>query len=181
MLLALGCSFDPPLVRSGADAPADGASFADGADGPIVIDAGLFDARPPDARVDAPPCPGDYPGGYRFVAVGATWTAAEADCENDGVGTHLMVLDTSAEGTELVDSLSTASRTWFGSSDRRIESNWRWVTGGTAPNLGSTEASDCGYYYIHSAGIPGQQQEDCVNVYPYLCECDHIAADPSAY
>jgi hypothetical protein len=83
---------------------------------PPPVDAAVDDAPPPppvDAGVDAPPPPPDAaaptcPGGYvavdglasRYRVVTSQyrrWTGAEADCEDDGAGTHLVVLDSAAE------------------------------------------------------------------------------------
>jgi hypothetical protein len=187
ILLTAGCKFDPP-----ASLPiSDGAMTGDGAGGDgqgdgAAIDGAPTDARPPDASVDAPACPATYTAAtsstrYRFVESITTWLGAEQDCEDDGFGTHLMVIDETAE-EDLVDALSNASRTWIGASDRANEGTWRWVTGASSASLGSTPNVDCGYYYLHPTdGTPGPQEADCDTANAYLCECDLTPADPTAY
>ncbi len=156
-------------------------------DGPVIdgprIDARLVDA-PPDASMGLV-CPSGYmavtgqTSKYRVVTTPVGWAAAELDCENDGSGTHLAVIDNATEDAA-VDALTGAS-IWFGLTDIKVEGQPRWVTGalpvytnyGTMQN---TAAYDCAGVYQGKWAWG-----DCTTLIKYVCECDGIAADPNAY
>ena len=197
---------DAPLVvdaaATGADAAATGADGAAGdapSDGGIdpSVDAGADASVPPiDAGVDAPPPPPDAaaptcPGGYvavdglasRYRVVTSQyrrWTGAEADCEDDGAGTHLVVLDSAAE-LALLDA-RLGETFWVGVSDRVNEGTWRTVTGVPALlpwNSGEPNdilGEDCGE--IAGGGL---NDLDCGAFRRYVCECDGLPAIPGAY
>lgn len=165
-----------------ADARLDDGAATDAPDG----DAPPIDALS-DAATDAASgmCPGTYvaiPGQtsrYRTVMTARTWSEAEADCEADGAGTHLAVVDNMAEDSA-VDALTGAS-IWFGLTDRKIEGTPRWVTGTTPSytNYGganNTSAYDCAGIY-QSKWAWGE----CATLIKYVCECDGIPAQASAY
>jgi len=159
----------------------DDASSTDGA----AVDASS-DAPTIDAPVDAAAmCPASYlavagqPSKYRTVTTPQTWTAAEADCEDDGNGTHLAVVGSMAEDAA-VDALTGAS-IWFGLTDRKVDGTPRWVTGATPTytnygGAGNTTAYDCAGIY-QSKWAWGE----CTTLIKYVCECDGVAADPTAY
>lgn len=141
-----------------------------------------------DAAVDAVvamTCPVTYlaVGGqtskYRTVTMAKTWTAAEQDCENDGVGMHLAVVDDMAEHVA-VDALTGAS-IWFGLTDRKVEGTPRWVTGATPTYTNYGPMTNSGPY--DCAGIYQSEWAwgDCSTQIPYVCECDGVTADPTAY
>ncbi len=136
--------------------------------------------------IDAPlpVCPTDYVlrdgSRYRFVLNTASWTVAEADCENDSIGlTHLAVLGTNELAT--VDAVSSASRTWVGLSDRVTDGVWLWVTGGTGPALGSGQSSCADLDAGDRFGGPQLQNDDCTTGRSYVCECDLTPANPATY
>src|SRR5688572_8820266 len=100
------CEFDPRGLDPGRP----------GGDGGVVRDGApldQLDGRPGDAGPDAGPdgrddddCPADYVPGpdgpgrgssYRYIQAGAGWLTAEADCEDDGEGTHLVTIEDAAE------------------------------------------------------------------------------------
>jgi len=160
-----------------------GATGDAGVDGPLdaPIDA------PIDARIDAPACPAGYvsmgTSSYRYVSTLVTWAAAEADCADDGFGTHLVVAADTGEVT-IVDTISTASRTWIGLTDLRIPDLWRWVTGAVGPTLllGGNSPGDCGQHYDVATDLPKRlQNRNCAQTAAYLCECDGVAPDPNAF
>lgn len=150
-----------------------------------ALDASTLDAPASDAPADAATCPTSYaavPGQlshYRIVPTPQTWSLAEADCEDDGVGTHLAVVDTMAEDAA-VDALTGAS-IWFGLTDRKVEGTPRWVTGATPTYTnyggpGNTAAYDCSGIYQGKWAWG-----DCTTLIRYVCECDGMAAQPTAY
>jgi hypothetical protein len=174
---------DAPAIDAADDAPAIDAPAIDAP----AIDAPAIDAPPIDAPpIDAPAmCPSSYmtvtgqTSHYRTVTTPQTWTAAEADCEDDGVGTHLAVIGSVSEDAA-VDALTGAS-IWFGLTDRKVEATPRWVTGATPiyTNYGTmtnTTAYDCAGIY-QGKWAWGQ----CTTLIPYVCECDGVPADPTAY
>ena len=159
---------------------------SDGAIGDAPVIDGLIDGMI-DGAPDAPPggCPASYmavsgqTSMYRVVTTQSSWTNAEADCENDGSGTHLAVVDDAAEHTA-VDALTGAS-IWFGLTDRKVEGTPRWVTGAQPvyTNYGPAQ-NETGY---DCAGIYQGKWAwgDCLTLIKYVCECDGIAPDPTSY
>jgi hypothetical protein len=187
-----------PSVDAGADASVPPIDAGVDAPPPPPVDAAV-DAPPPppvDAGVDAPPPPPDAaaptcPGGYvavdglasRYRVVTSQyrrWTGAEADCEDDGAGTHLVVLDSAAE-LALLDA-RLGETFWVGVSDRVNEGTWRTVTGVPALlpwNSGEPNdilGEDCGE--IAGGGL---NDLDCGAFRRYVCECDGLPAIPGAY
>ena len=148
------------------------------------VDAGV-DA-PIDAPLDAPMCPTDYvvmgTSSYRLVTTLTGWAAAQADCADDGFGTHLAVAADVGE-IALVDTISTASRTWLGITDVKVPATWRWVTGAVGPIVpDSITPGDCGYYFDATGGGTALvQNRTCTSLYAYLCECDLVPSDPTAF
>jgi hypothetical protein len=160
--------------------------------------------RPADAAVDGPPdayvqktC---LQLGYTITIgtshyrslgmVTATWTDAEADCEDDASSanmyrTHLVVLSNDVEASNVYSMvIGSAGDFWVGLSDRVVANNFKWVTneptGYPPANTGAPWAT----------GEPsGGAGEDCVrdnssvNMYDticdnsrfYACECDLYA------
>lgn len=173
VVVLAGCSFEGQPV--GGDAAPTEAGVGDAATSDAVVDA------PADAPADAPSCPTAYThmaGGsrYRVVAAPAMWLAAEQDCENDGVGTHLVVAERLDEAG-LVDTISSATA-WIGASNRRDAAVWRWVTGAVTTTFGSTDSTECGQYTtMHDAF----RSVACNDQRGYVCECDGMPADPDAY
>jgi hypothetical protein len=155
-----------------------------GLDGECVM--GGSDGGPSDGS-QAPNCPSNYlvvgslPGGYRYSSTGAMWLAAEADCEDDGAGSHLASIDSAGENTTIQSQLVPTARFWMGLTDRVNEGTYRTVT-----NVVQT-------YLPWESGEPGSEDdcitaktgqfadEDCTDVRPYLCECDGVAAVPASY
>jgi len=161
-------------------------------------DAAMADAPPSDTPVDttdamsdaASVCPGSYvsSGGqtskYRAVMAASPWLAAQMDCADDGLGTHLVVINDAAENT-VVDALTGASVAWIGFSDRITEGSFRAVTGSVvnftswgAGNPDGGAVQNC--MAIYGGNLWGDG--DCVYAMPgYVCECDGIPSDPTAF
>ena len=176
-LCVSACSFDHGSLH---DAAPDDAQFGPRDGGIPVTDA-------PDGP-QASGCPSGYLGtstmGYRYVAIPASWLAAEQDCDDDGVGVHLAVLVPTNEGMA-VDAVSTASETWIGASNRR--GTWRWVTGASLSPPNSLIGTRCALWSSGSDEQGPWQQpagintRDCNDTRPYVCECDGVEPDPSAF
>lgn len=186
---AVSCGFDTGgwTGGGGADPDAAGPAVADAnpttdaaraGDGGPALDAGF--ACPPDYEIA-----GENGSAYR-AGTNLGWLAAESACEQDGPGTHLVVIDDTAENTT-VDAISAASRTWIGYSDLITADSWRWVTsqpalddgwdtgGGGADEPDGT--GDCAA--IDQNG--SWQDQSCADSRDYVCECDGRSADPDAF
>jgi len=168
-------------VDAALDASTDDAALDASPDG-----APPGDAPATDAAADAPAmCPASYAAvtgqtsHYRTVTTAQTWINAELDCEDDGTGTHLAVVDNVAEHTA-VDALTGAS-IWFGLTDRKVEATPRWVTGATPTYTNYGGANNTGPY--DCAGIYQGKWAwgDCTTLIPYVCECDGIPPQSTAY
>lgn len=92
------CSFDDSACSSGwryDEHAEDG--YAGQCVGMEPVDASV-DTVPVDALMQAPGCPTGYyvisgqSGGYRYVTTQADWLTAEQDCDDDGSGTHLVIV-----------------------------------------------------------------------------------------
>lgn len=173
--------FDRTLeVDTLADANLDDGSLGDGS----LTDGSLADGSLADGAAVA--CPALYSfaiGSSRYRVGGqTTWTAAEASCEADGAGIHLAVIDSASEMTTLA-ALTGNTRTWVGISDRKTDNVFLRVTGGVAPFLPwrSGDPSQAGS--ACAAWDPPSQYRDevCGQGRQFVCECDGIPADPSAY
>jgi hypothetical protein len=151
--------------------------------------------------IDAAGCPAGYvqlaglPSRYRLSGgsgpIGdplarGTWVMAEADCADDGVGTHLAIAETQAEHEAFVDVVSGASR-WLGVTDRKSEGTWRTITGGTTFfALWSSPPQDTGSDCLILTRVPSHEGSFCDDPDPqwhkgYICECDGVAVDPTAF
>jgi hypothetical protein len=185
-----GCTFDAnglPGTLPGPDARVE----ADA--GPL--DAAAVDAEPPP---DAPTpdaafvCPAGYvkstvAGGtsYRLVQQSRGWAAAEADCEDDSFGlTHLAVIGDAFE-LNAVSIVATVPEVWIGVSDRVEEAQYLAVTGESAPFLpwGSGEPNDSGLGGEDCVELNEEvfNDENCLGLLFYVCECDGVPADNDAF
>ncbi len=114
---------------------------------------------------------------FRDVPTGASWTAAEADCENDVDGaTHLIVLSSQAEVT-----LMAAKRGWVGLFDNDTNlftsvtgepNDLRPFAGGQPDNGNGNE--NCVQYKDNN----GLDDDQCNNSHRYVCECDGLPRAP---
>jgi len=147
-----------------------------------------IDASPPDAMPDAASCPSGYAPAavgtsmYRTVAGFSSWTSAEADCEDDGPGTHLVVIDDAAENAAVDDMLF--GNLWLGLSDRVTEGSFLAVTGGAAPFLAwaAFQPDDfLGQDCVSMNENARYSDVDCGSLRGYVCECDGVAPDPASY
>jgi len=163
MLLLGACGrvgFEPSADAGGADAATDG-----GLSCPNLY-----------TRIDG--------GCYRFVinpTVELAWIDAEAACEADAAGAHLMIADTDAEIAAAVTMFGTASDAWIGLSDRVTEGTYLTVTG-AAPYLVWAAAEpdgngDCVQLFL--GGRLGDR--DCLATNDYVCEYDGRPVVPSAF
>lgn len=161
-------------------APIDGTSSADAPDGPVDGSAPSVGQLCMDAGYTLHGL--SY---YRVVGAGATWDAAEVDCEDDVAvtagalaSTHLVVFKSQPE-VGVVASLST-SDVWVGYSDRRNEASFLWVTdepGTFSPPInGNADAKDCGLLRMG-----GFHARDCTDLESYVCECDTFAVNRDNY
>ena len=149
---------------------------------------GLSGACVPDGDVQPPDCPTGYApiagqtSSYRYVTTATDWLAAELDCEDDGTGTHLAVVDTDAENMALDTLMAGEDAYWLGISDRRVEGTYRTVTDDVQTFLPWDDmeptgaAEDCVY-----AEDKDFVDTDCAAPRAYICECDGRAAVPAAY
>lgn len=165
---------------------------------PVALDAPPAEVDALDAPIDAAgTCPAGYTpldgSCYRFSPVARTWTAAEADCEADGPGSHLVTV-TRLEEHNLLHDLGLqggATHVWIGYTDRRAEGVFRWVSfGGIDP-----EIDQCllGPAFPNSAAVNCVRQlsetgicidwdvVDCDQAEAYVCEHDGYSADPTAF
>ncbi|HWO25023.1 MAG TPA: C-type lectin domain-containing protein [Kofleriaceae bacterium] len=154
-----------------------------------------------DASIDAPGCPANYgllrdlPSRYRVsggtaanpdLAGRGTWVTAEADCRNDGFGTHLAIAETQAEHDAFVDVVSGATR-WLGVTDRKVEGTWTTLIGGSTfyARWGSPPQNDL-YDCLSLNRAIGHEDMPCAHPDPqwhkgYICECDGAAVDLTAF
>lgn len=189
LIVASGCRFDERgLPIEAADAAAIADAEREAPDAARDADASP-DARParPDAGIAT--CPTDYErlGGvgtlYRLAANEARWGDAELDCENDGAGTHLVVLDSAAE-LALVARLIGDSEAWIGVTNRVASDEWRTVLGALAAVLPWRDDAPFGGLErcVLLEGEDGEiGDESCNQRELYVCECDGIEPDPDAF
>jgi hypothetical protein len=204
-VLVVCCRFDPSGVEPGgaADIGLDDRqaghdlfeAAGPGADGPPTTDApakpeaGQLDGpvtpdgpAAPDGPVtpDALPCPTGYTQGstgcHRAVSATADWLTAEKNCEQDGVGAHLVVVDNAAENSALPDNV------WIGLSERVTAGVFLTVTGqpqgftAYAPGEPVSGGAAC----VESRP-DGWHDDNCYEQKKYVCEFDGVPASSSAY
>ena len=189
-----GCGFDGSPGTN--DAP-PGAVDAPDTD----ADPGAPDARPdatpgaPDARADARlpdapivlMCPPGYapianaPALYRYAGTGDDWLAAEQDCEDDGAGvSHLVVFDNTAERNAVDNAI--VDDFWIGISDRNTEGTWIAVNGQANPVTGGLGGGNTQRNCARVKNSNGSiEDQECIDVDAYVCECDGIAGDSANY
>jgi hypothetical protein len=159
-----------------------------------------------DASIDAtsidmtqlPSCPTTYTvtlansaSKYRVVDDSVLWPAAEADCEDDGTNTHLIVLNSDAERLALQP--YSALERHIGYSDAVDEGTWIPVTddpdiyddlvmlkvppwGGGEPNQGS--GGNC---LAIATGLDFRDRTCESEPASYICECDAYPADSANF
>jgi hypothetical protein len=120
---------------------------------------------------------------YRLVAAGTSWADAASSCaahSQDPLGaTHLVVLSTDSERTEITAILN-GRTAWIGLSDRvDIDVAFRWVTAETAEIVeiksplwaaGSPDLAGAGCVALGSNGL--LSETDCLATNFLVCECD---------
>jgi len=196
-LIACGCDYHGRPLTPGDDDVADAAGddTIDAPSGDIDATITTADARPdgaPDAQPDAPPagCPADYvqldgapaTSRYRVAMVFQKWGPAENDCEDDGDGTHLVVVDDAAESAAI--DAAFFGDFWLGATDRITEGTFLAVTGGAAPylNWGLFEPDD--FFGQDCAGLDEggfYSDRTCGANRGFVCECDGLPPDPAAF
>ncbi len=176
---ASACKFEPGALGTREDARLD--SLTDS----------ITDVSSIDAAADAPPaqCAASYDltnaaepaSRYRLVTTQSAWLAAEMDCEDDGGGgpAHLIVLDDAAERLWAYEQGNTDK--WVGVTDLVAEGVPIAVTLQTLPYTGTAASNDqpkdCMFNNQNVTVM-----ESCANAaFPYLCECDGLAASPARY
>jgi hypothetical protein len=136
-------------------------------------------------------CPAGYtdaaPGCYRVVAnppVEPVWIDAEAACEADGPGAHLVVVGDLAEAQRIWTLIPAGlDDHYIGASDRVSEGVYLTVTNQAMTFLTwGTSEPDGGFEDCMSLTSAQQVLDtDCDNPNDYVCEYDGIAAVPSAW
>jgi hypothetical protein len=193
---AAACSVDD-VDLDGKQCPCTTGWICDTPTNTCVRDPTLPDAPPPDADPTLPDadvltCPAGYvevPGfptssRYRFVATPARWIDAELDCEDDGSGTHLAVMDSEAEQAALVGGAlggENIDDQWIGLTDLQTETAFGFVTAQTAVYLDMPFGDQGGRDCIRLEDFLAHGVRDCDNGNRYVCECDGMAADPARY
>lgn len=153
----------------------------------------------PDAQLDAPPDAGMcgakddlHPMGqlssYRIGSPIDSWDHAEASCEADGYGAHLVVFDNSLEMNAAEDIAAAGfgnTKFWIGISDRVTDMSFIPVTGGVTPffpswvdNAPSIVGPSCVLFDPDTRRI---QDLPCAMVANYICECDGTPPKANAY
>lgn len=173
----------PDLPRDG---PREGWLTPDGpgSDGPITLDAPLA----PDVQIapdlppkpDGPGCPASYTksatGCHRIVTKATDWLAAEQDCEKDGPGAHLVVVDSTAENNALPD------YAWIGLSERVKAGDYLLVTGAPATFKAYAPGEPVAGGAACIVTRPdGWHDDNCYELKSYICEHDGVPADPTAF
>lgn len=147
----------------------------------------------PDAAPDAAACGAGYnlhPDGqlssYR-IGIMDSWDHAEAACEADGYGAHLVVFDNAVEmnANEAIAQAFGSTPFWIGISDRVTDMSFIPVTGGVPAFLPSWAAKapsivgpSCVLFDPNARTL---QDAQCGVVAYYVCECDGVAAKSTAY
>jgi len=188
VVVVAACHYAPPGATGGAPA-ADG-NAADTRIDDAGVDVG---GDGPDAATAS--CPGSYTAdpttgtAYRLVTDLVDWTTAETQCEADGAGIHLVVIEQPSEQLVVSAMIPADTATWIGITDRKVEATWAWVTPTNLayegwfpgqPNQNGVTDFDCGDW-LASGGSEGWRDERCTPLKAYLCECDGVAADPSRF
>jgi hypothetical protein len=200
-LLAFGCDYHGRTLDNDAGGGDDIADAAgdDTIDAAGDIDATIvtIDAAPdidatPDGSPDAAPaaCPDGYAplagapttSAYRVVMGFVNWGPAEVDCDNDGAGTHLVVIDDAAESTAI--DAAFFGDLWIGASDRVSEGSFLAITGGAMPyaSWGLFQPDDL--FGQDCAGLDeggSYSDRDCGATRGFVCECDGVEPDPAAF
>jgi hypothetical protein len=170
------------ICRTNHDPGADGSTEA----------GGSMDAGCPEGYVQLAGLPSRYrvSGGAGTTSSPqgrGTWVMAEADCRDDGVGTHLAIAETKAENDAFVDVVSGASR-WLGVTDRKVQGTWRTITGGSVffALWGSPPPKNDQFDCMILTRVPSSEDAICDDPDPqwyrgYICECDGVAVDPTAF
>ena len=147
-------------------------------DAPLAPDVQITPDLP--LKPDASGCPTSYTqsatGCHRIVTKATNWLAAEQDCEKDGPGAHLVVVDSTAENNALPD------YAWIGLSERVKAGNYLLVTGKatTFKAYAPGEPVSGGAACIVTRP-DGWHDDNCYELKSYICEHDGVPADPSAY
>lgn len=131
---------------------------------------------------------------YRVVPTQRSWTAAEADCEADGDGSHLAIIvdvDEHFDLHTLSEAEAGGAEVWIGYTDRITEGTFQWIAGGgidpstdecffgpSGPINNATlncvvqlSATQCGDWLVR----------DCTLLRPYLCEHDGQLPVPGTF
>ncbi len=138
-------------------------------------------------RGDGPPasCASNYTftyGSSRYRASGTDqWKNSELDCESDGPGMHLIVIDDMAELAAIAP-LAASTVSWIGTSDRITAGTWRDVTGPTATYLPWGASQPAAFPCVSMDPANGTlSAEDCTLGHKEICECDGIIVDKTSY
>ncbi|MBS1118952.1 MAG: symbB [Deltaproteobacteria bacterium] len=132
-------------------------------------------------------CQGSYAftvGTSRYRIAGTDqWLNSEVDCEADGAGHHLAVIDSIAELSALVP-LVGVNRVWVGVTDLITEGMFVRVGGGAASFLPWTAGSPIANGPDCVSWDPATNQfrdEACNTAQDRVCECDGIPVQAGTY
>ncbi len=158
------------------------------------------DVQPPPSDMQLPSCPSSYSvtlansaSKYRVVdTTSVLWRDAEADCEDDGTNTHLIVINNDGERQALAPYNSVERH--VGYSDANAENVWIPVT--DDPNVyadlvalsvppwlsGEPNEGTNGSCLIITTNLEFRDRI-CNEAQPvgYICECDGYAANPANF
>jgi hypothetical protein len=134
-------------------------------------------------------CPAGYDsvagGCYHDPQNGGTWTAAEAQCEADGVG-HLVIFDDQNE-LDALRGYAGGVVFWIGVTDRITPGSYLTVTGSVAsflpwsPGEPTGGSQNCLVSYLQFLPANPFVDESCTVASMTWCEFDGKPADPSSY
>lgn len=173
-LLLGGCQ----IIFLGDAPPGDGA-------GP-GLDAPRLDA--PRYHLDAGECPPEYGyfGGtscYRFVLASASWFEAEAACEANAEGAHLVIVDDAEEAALVDGTVSPAiGNHWAGVTDLVNQGMYVGVTGNVVTFLPWAQGSPSGDgNCLQFSDSRELDDHACTAPNEYVCEYDGVPANPASY
>lgn len=149
---------DASVEDGDADLPGDGPDAGGGS-----MDAGP--ACPPNYSETAGTC-------HRVSEGGLGWLLAEADCELDGQGAHLVIIDDALEEAAVPDG------SWIGLYEFDGNGNFRTVTNQPPPFAPwAAEEPVAGPGFCVDKRAEGWHDDNCLIAKPYVCEFDGVPAE----
>jgi len=113
---------------------------------------------------------------YKKILMRISWADAIKEC--DGLGGHLVTIETMAE-LAFIKKLAGSNRVWVGASDAAREGRWVWRTGRSVPRIRGVwtsgepnGGSSCNYGSITSSGMY-DSPSPYASVSGLICEWNH--------